>query len=63
MNSHKLELCNLEVLELHRLRADLIMMYKILNGVICVNLVTIYLYLLSILPEKILSNCIIIVRN
>ena len=36
--SHRLELCNLEVLELRRLHIDLIMMYKILNGVICVNL-------------------------
>ena len=36
--SHRLKLCNLEVLELRRLHTDLIMMYKILNGVICVNL-------------------------
>ena len=36
--SRRLELCNLELLELRRLHADIIMMYKILNGVICVNL-------------------------
>ena len=36
--SHRLELCNLEELELRGLHADNIMIYKILNGVICVNL-------------------------
>ena len=36
--SHRLEWCNLELLELCRLHAYLIMMHKILNGVICVNL-------------------------
>ncbi len=36
--SHRLELCNLELLELRHLHADLIVMYKILNGVICLNL-------------------------
>ena len=36
--SNRLKLCNLELLELLRLHADLIMIYKILNGVICVNL-------------------------
>ena len=36
--SHSLELCNLKLLELRRLHADLIMMHKILNGVMCVYL-------------------------
>ena len=35
---HRLELCNLELSELRHLHADLIMINKILNGVICVNL-------------------------
>ena len=34
----RLKLCNLELLELRRMHADLIMLYKILNGRICINL-------------------------
>ena len=34
----RLKLCNLELLELRRMHADLIMLYKILNGHICINL-------------------------
>ena len=34
---HRLKLYNLAVLELRRFHAHLIMMYKILNGVICVR--------------------------
>ena len=34
----RLKLCNLELLELRRVHADLIMLYKILNGHICINL-------------------------
>ena len=33
----RLKLCNLELLELRRMHADLIMMFKILNGSICIN--------------------------
>ena len=36
--SDRLESCHLEMLELRRLHADLIMVYKILNGAICVKL-------------------------
>ena len=36
--SHRLELCNFELLEIRRLHADLIIMYIILNDDICVNL-------------------------
>ena len=34
----RLKLCNLELLELRRMHADIIMLYKILNGHICINL-------------------------
>ena len=34
----RLKLCNLELLELRRMHADLIMLYKILNGRMCINL-------------------------
>ena len=34
----RLKLCNLELLELCRMHADLIILYKILNGHICINL-------------------------
>ena len=34
----KLKLCNLELLELRRMHADIIMLHKILNGHICINL-------------------------
>ena len=33
-----LELCNLEFVELRRMLADFLMLYKILNGSICINL-------------------------
>ena len=59
--SHRLKLCNLEVSELCRLHADLIMMYKILNGVLCVYLENCIPCLQCILPEEILLNCINIV--
>ena len=34
----RLKLCNLELLELRHMQADLIMLCKILNGRICINL-------------------------
>ena len=34
----KLKLCNLELFELRRIYADLVMLYKILNGSTCINL-------------------------
>ena len=37
-NVDRLKLCNLEFLELRRMHTDLIMLYKILNGRICINL-------------------------
>ena len=61
--SHRLKLCNLEVLELRRLHTDLIMMYKIFKDVLCVNLEHCIPCLQCILPEEILLNCIIIVQN
>ena len=36
--NHRPKLCNLEPLETHRLHADLILMYKIINGTIHVDL-------------------------
>ena len=33
-----LKLCKLELLELRRMHVDLIMLYKILNGKLCINL-------------------------
>ena len=34
----RFKLCNLELLELRRMHADIIMLYKIFNGRICINL-------------------------
>ena len=34
----RLKSCNIELLELRRIHTDLIMLYKILNGLICVNI-------------------------
>ena len=34
----RLKSCNIELLELHKIHTDLLMLSKILNGLICVNI-------------------------
>ena len=35
---NRLKSCNIELLEPRRIHSDLVMLYKILNGIICVNI-------------------------
>ena len=35
---NRLKFCNIELLELRRIHTDLVMLYKILNGLICVKM-------------------------